>query len=98
MTWSEQFLGSVTTTVHFEDGATAVFSYRERPDVVLDEKGKPIALATGMAGVDGYSDSFSFVQPICTCDTPAQLCYGGTEKPTPCGARDQRVARQAGVI
>ena len=86
VTWSDQSLGSVTTTVHFDDGSTTEFSYRERPDLLLDAQGRPIALSTGMSGVDGYWDSFSFVQPICTCSSNTQLCYGGTAAPTPCGA------------
>ena len=78
--WSRQYLGSATTTVHFDDGSTTVFSYRERPDLLLDGEGRPVAFASGMTGVDGYSDSFSFVQPVCTDET--QLCYGGTEPAT----------------
>ena len=85
LTWSEQYLGSVTTTVHFDDGSRTVFSYRERPDVLLDAEGRPIALATGMTAPDGYYNSFSWVQPICTCSEPTQLCYGGSSAPTPCG-------------
>jgi hypothetical protein len=80
ITWSDQYLGAVATTVHFEDGSSTVFSYRERPDIYTDVDRNPIAFATGMTGVDGYSDSFSFVQPICTSET--QLCYGGTDKPS----------------
>ena len=80
ITWSDQYLGSVATTVHFDDGSSTVFSYRERPDIYTDNDRKPIAFATGMTGVDGYSDSFSFVQPICTSET--QLCYGGIDKPS----------------
>ena len=81
LTWSDQYLGSVTTTVYFDDHSNVTFSYRERPDITLtDGASIPITFASGMTGLDGYGDSFSFVQSICS--SSQRLCYGEDNPPT----------------
>ena len=48
--WSTPRVGAFDTTIQFTDGTSMKCERRERPQMVLDKDGKPVALVTGMTG------------------------------------------------
>lgn len=48
--WSEPRVGAFNTTVIFTDGSNMTCSRRERPQMMLDNQGKPSFLSTGITG------------------------------------------------
>jgi len=48
--WSEPRVGAFDTTIQFTDGSSMTCERRERPQMVIDKDGKPLALVTGVTG------------------------------------------------
>ena len=48
--WSTPRVGAFDTTIQFSDGTSMKCERRERPQMVLDKDGRPVALVTGMTG------------------------------------------------
>ena len=73
VTWSEPRVGAYTTTVEFTDGGSTTCDRRERPQMMLDPNGVPLALVTGVVGCPiqdvgswyrGGDDAFTLVQRV----------------------------------
>ena len=67
VTWRYTTSAAFSTTVAFEGGESVTFSRRERPELVLDDEGRPSYLVTGVVekGGGGMEDrSWTLVQPV----------------------------------
>ena len=66
-TWHYISAAAYNTTVQYEDGTQVTYARRERPELVLDERGHPAFLVTGVVerGGEGMADrSWTLVQPV----------------------------------
>ena len=48
--WSEPRVGAFDTTIEFADGSSAKCERRERPQMITDGSGRPVAMASGVTG------------------------------------------------
>lgn len=72
ITWSEPRVGAYNTTVPFTDGTVMTCERRERPQMLLDDDGRPLAMVTGILNCPcfgntiytGGVDSFTLVQEM----------------------------------
>lgn len=69
--WSEPRVGAFNTTVALTSGGSLPCERRERPQMLLDDEGVPLALVTAVTGCPrfgdtyrGGDDSFTLVQMV----------------------------------
>ena len=62
LSWSKPHIPAFGTVVHFEDSTTQVFDYVERPQVVQEKDGKPLALFVGHGYTNIHTLSMMFCQ------------------------------------
>ena len=79
LTWSDQFIGAFGPVVRWTNGTYFVGAYAERPQVLQDADGTPIAFYTGF-GMASYFDSHNFAQLFCTAASAPGTC-GPTQLP-----------------
>merc|ERR1712032_836297 len=69
--WSDVRVGAYNTSVFFTDGDSMICGRRERPQMILDDAGAPLAMSSGIfscpmingtAWTDSKSDCFTLVQ------------------------------------
>ena len=67
VTWSEPRVGAYNTTIEFSepmimaDGTVAtsmVCDRRERPQMILDDEGEPLAMSSGVTGCPAFGDDY----------------------------------------
>ena len=74
VTWSEPRVGAYDTTLRFTDGTTLQCTRRERPQIVLDEAGKPLVMFSGVVGCPTTGPlANSSYKGGCDCFTLAQM-------------------------
>jgi hypothetical protein len=79
ITFSDLDIGAYGPRIPLRNGTIWQNSYIERPQVLQDSKGNPVAFFTGM-GRSSYHDSCSWVQRFCqtsgdpTCAPTGKLC------------------------
>ena len=61
LTWSNLTIGALGPNQNLANGSVWRNAYVERPQVVQDKEGNPLALFLGMSKLDGYSDSVSLL-------------------------------------
>ena len=54
--WSEPRIGAFNTTIRFSDGTDIKCERRERPQMVVDDRGRPVALVSAVTGCPPGSD------------------------------------------
>lgn len=81
LNWSNFTIGAFGPVITFTNGSVWQTAYVERPQVVQDENGVPMAFFVGM-GRSSYVDSASWVQLFCNASSPAGSC-GPTKPPPP---------------
>jgi len=86
LTWSNLTIGGFGPVIRFANGSYWVTAYVERPQVVLDDAGRPLAFYVGM-GRNSYEDSCTWAQLFCQ---PGQQGCGPTVPPSPIAVRYQR--------
>jgi hypothetical protein len=79
LSWSNQTIGAFGPVIRWANGTFFTGAYAERPQVIQDASGAPIAFYTGF-GMHSYSDSHNFAQLFCTASSPAGAC-GPTRPP-----------------
>lgn len=81
--WSNPRVGAFDTTIHFTDGSNMKCERRERPQMVLDDDGKPLALISAVTGCPqalgdkngdgknyrGADDCFTLIQKMGSAET-----------------------------
>jgi len=72
LTWSNLTIGAFGPNQNLANGSVWENAYIERPQVVQDKQGNPIALFLGMSKLDGYADSVSWSSKFCA---PGQVCH-----------------------
>ena len=79
LTWSNQKIGAFGPVVRWLNGSYFQGAYMERPQVLQDEDGTPLAFFTGF-GMSSYMDSHNFAQLFCTARSAPGTC-GPTQLP-----------------
>ena len=65
LTWSNLTIGAFGPNQNLANGSVWKNAYVERPQVVQDKAGNPLALFLGMSKLDGYADSVSWSSKFC---------------------------------
>jgi hypothetical protein len=79
LTWSDQYIGAFGPVVRWVNGSYFVGAYAERPQILQDADGTPLAFFTGF-GMHNYTDSHHFAQLFCTPGAAPGTC-GPTQLP-----------------
>ena len=79
LTWSNQTVGAFGPVVRWLNGSYFQGAYMERPQVLQNEDGTPLAFFTGF-GMTSYMDSHNFAQLFCTASSAPGTC-GPTQLP-----------------
>lgn len=74
VTWSNLTIGAFGPNVNLANGSVVKNAYVERPQMVLDGEGNPLALFLGMSKLDSYSDSISWSSKLCAPGQPQSEC------------------------
>eukprot|EP01047_Picozoa_sp_COSAG01_P019958 COSAG01_NODE_1125_length_11596_cov_8.205532_1_plen_499_part_00 len=74
LTWSNLTIGAFGPNYNLANGSVWKNAYVERPQVVQDSEGHPLALFLGMSKLDGYSDSVSWSSKFCAPGQPQAQC------------------------
>ena len=82
LSWSNQTIGAFGPAIRLANGSFAPNAYAERPQVVQDANGRPLAFFCGLSHGPGYANAISFVQPFCT-DAASPLCGPNVPPPPP---------------
>lgn len=85
LTWSNLTIGAFGPVIRFTNGSYWNTAYVERPQVVQDDTGAPLAFFVGM-GRSTYADSCGWAQRFCQ---PGQTGCGPTIPPSPVAVRYQ---------
>lgn len=71
LTWSDLYVGAFGPVFTFQNGTVYRSAYVERPQVVQDPEGVPVAFFVG-TGIGSYSNSVSWAQKFCTAEMRAR--------------------------
>jgi hypothetical protein len=74
LNWSNLTIGSHGPNYNLANGSVWPNAYVERPQVVQDNAGNPVALFLGMSKLDGYADSVSWSSRFCAPGQPQSDC------------------------
>ena len=62
--WSFSPVNAYCNKVSLSNGSTVTLRQRERPHVLVDARGHPVALSNGAGWVGDGDRTFTFVQPV----------------------------------
>jgi hypothetical protein len=74
LSWSNLTIGAFGPNQNLANGSVWKNAYVERPQVVQDKAGNPLALFLGMSKLDGYADSVSWSSKFCAKGQDRSQC------------------------